>query len=87
MHPARETHLATEPASLDLGHAVALLAAAVVLKPGRQADVAELQEWVKQHLRSSRVPQLIQFWPTLPYNETGKLLRRIVKADLSRAVD
>ncbi|MCP5320678.1 MAG: acyl--CoA ligase [Pseudomonadales bacterium] len=63
------------------------VAAAVVLKPGRQADVAELQEWVKQHLRSSRVPQLIQFWPTLPYNETGKLLRRIVKADLSRAVD
>ncbi len=34
-------------------------------------------------MRSSRVPQLLQFWDELPYNETGKLLRRIVKADLS----
>ena len=63
------------------------VAAAVVLKPERKAEVAELQEWVKQHLRSSRVPQLIQFWPTLPYNETGKLLRRVVKAELAKAVD
>ena len=31
MHPARETHLATEPASLDLGHAVALLAAGLAV--------------------------------------------------------
>ncbi|MCG3168877.1 MAG: 2-succinylbenzoate--CoA ligase [Pseudomonadales bacterium] len=61
------------------------VAAAVVLKPGREADAAELQGWVRQHLRSSRVPQCIEFWPTLPYNETGKLLRRVVKAELSKA--
>lgn len=59
------------------------VAAAVVLKSGRKATVEELQLWVKDSMRSSRVPQLIEFWDELPYNETGKLLRRIIKARLS----
>ena len=57
--------------------------AAVVLKRGAAASVAELQQWVKDRLRSSRVPQRIEFCDELPYNETGKLLRRQVRADLS----
>lgn len=52
--------------------------AAVVLQG--EATVEELQVWVKDHLRSSRVPERIQFWDELPYTETGKLLRRLVKA-------
>lgn len=56
------------------------VAAVVVLKSGKQASEAELQDWVKDRLRSSRVPQRIEFRSELPYNETGKLLRRIVKA-------
>ena len=60
------------------------VAAAVVLKAGRQADAAALQGWVRERLRSSRVPQRIEFWPTLPYNETGKLLRRVVKTELAK---
>jgi len=59
------------------------VAAAVLLKTGQSAGVEELQGWVKDRMRSSRVPQLIQFWDELPYNETGKLLRRAVKAKLS----
>jgi len=59
------------------------VAAAVVLKKGKQASVEELQNWVKTKLRSSRVPQLIHFRDALPYNETGKLLRRVVKAELA----
>ena len=45
------------------------------------AEVSEsaLQDWVREHMRSSRVPEQIQFWDELPYNETGKLLRRVVK--------
>lgn len=58
--------------------------AAVVLKADKKATIEELQTWVKDHMRSSRVPQLIQFWDELPYNETGKLLRRVVKAELSK---
>lgn len=58
---------------------------AVVVKgdaPANEQLVAELQAWVKDHMRSSRVPERIEFWHELPYNETGKLLRRVVKAKL-----
>ena len=58
------------------------VAAAVVLKPEAVADVTELKAWVKTHLRSSRVPETLEFWSELPYNETGKLLRRVVKEKL-----
>lgn len=54
--------------------------AVVVLKPGHTADVHELQYLVKSRLRSSRVPEVIRFEDELPYNETGKLLRRQLKA-------
>ena len=59
------------------------VAAVVVLKSAKSAGAEELQLWVKDRMRSSRVPQVLRFWDELPYNETGKLLRRIVKAKLS----
>jgi len=55
------------------------VAAMVVLKPETDVGQAELQHLVKSALRSSRVPEVIRFEAELPYNETGKLLRRIVK--------
>jgi acyl-CoA synthetase (AMP-forming)/AMP-acid ligase II len=61
------------------------VAAAVVLKSGQRADAAALQQWIKDRMRSSRVPNVLMFWPELPYNETGKLLRRVVKAELAKA--
>ena len=57
--------------------------AAVVLKEGSSVSEAELQDWVKQQLRSSRVPQRIDFRTELPYTEMGKLLRRQVRAELA----
>ncbi|MEM7080833.1 MAG: class I adenylate-forming enzyme family protein [Pseudomonadota bacterium] len=60
------------------------VAAAVVAKADQSIVIEDLQQWVNDHMRSSRVPQLIQVWEELPYNETGKLLRRVVKAELSR---
>ena len=59
------------------------VAAVVVLKPDATVSVEELQGWVREHLRSSRVPQSITFTEALPYNETGKLLRRVIRADLA----
>jgi len=44
--------------------------------------VQALREFVKGQLRSSRTPERIEFCEELPYNETGKLLRRRVRADL-----
>ena len=59
------------------------VAAASVLKAGATASAEALQQWVKDRLRSSRVPQRIEFRDELPYNETGKLLRRQVRAELA----
>ena len=59
--------------------------AAVVLKDGASASVADLQAWVKNRLRSSRVPASIVFKDQLPYNEMGKILRRVVKQELVAA--
>ncbi len=61
------------------------VAAAVVLRDGASVESAELQDWVRKHLRSSRVPGTIEFCDELPYNETGKLLRRVVRERLSGA--
>jgi len=41
-----------------------------------------------QHLRSSRAPAVIDIRSELPYNETGKVLRRVLKPELeARFVD
>lgn len=42
-------------------------------------DDAELCELVRAKLRSSRVPTVIKRMDELPYNETGKLLRRVIR--------
>jgi acyl-coenzyme A synthetase/AMP-(fatty) acid ligase len=62
--------------SVEWGEAVG---AVVVLKPDRDVTAHELQHLVKTRLRSSRVPETIRFVAELPYNETGKLLRRLLK--------
>jgi acyl-CoA synthetase (AMP-forming)/AMP-acid ligase II len=58
------------------------VAAAIVMKPGTAASVDELRGWVVDRLRSSRAPQRIDVCDELPYNETGKLLRRRVGAQM-----
>jgi acyl-CoA synthetase (AMP-forming)/AMP-acid ligase II len=57
--------------------------AAIVLKENAQVSAAELQELVKQRLRSSRVPQAIVFRDALPYNELGKVLRRVIRQEFA----
>lgn len=59
------------------------VAAAVVTREGHSVTEAELQAWVTERLRSSRSPSRVEFRDELPYNETGKLLRRVVRAELA----
>lgn len=59
------------------------VAAAIVLKPGNRITESELQSLVKDRLRSSRVPQKIIFKDALPYNETGKVLRRVIRQEFT----
>jgi fatty-acyl-CoA synthase len=56
--------------------------AAVVLQPAADVTEAELQDWVRGELRSTKTPERIQFRAELPHNETGKLLRRVLKDEL-----
>ena len=59
------------------------VAAAVVLAPGEQVSEDDLQDWVRERLRSTKTPQVIQFREEMPYNEMGKLLRRTIRDELS----
>jgi long-chain acyl-CoA synthetase len=54
--------------------------AAVVLKVDKSPSDDDLKAWVKERLRSSRTPEQFKVMNELPYNETGKLLRRAVRA-------
>lgn len=62
--------------SEEWGETVAL---AVVLNAGHSFPEEDICAHIREHLRSSRVPEVIQFTKELPYNETGKLLRRVIR--------
>ena len=59
------------------------IVASVVLGEDAACDEDELKEWVRARLRSSRTPAAIECRSELPYNETGKLLRRVLRAELA----
>jgi long-chain acyl-CoA synthetase len=79
-HPAVSDAVAVAVPSEEWGEAVG---AVVIVKSGVAVSAADLQQWVRQHLRSSRVPERVLFKEQLPYNELGKVLRREVRAELS----
>ncbi|MCK9895319.1 class I adenylate-forming enzyme family protein [Frankia sp. AgB32] len=58
--------------------------AAAVVTSG-QVTEEELRTHVRTRLRSSRTPDRIQFRAELPFNESGKLLRRVLRAELADA--
>jgi fatty-acyl-CoA synthase len=58
--------------------------AAVVVAKEAQPSTDELAAWVRARLRSTKVPETWVFRAALPYNDTGKLLRRQLKAELAR---
>jgi acyl-CoA synthetase (AMP-forming)/AMP-acid ligase II len=58
------------------------IAAVVVPRPGASLDAAEVQDFARRSLRGSKTPEIVSFVDALPFTETGKLLRRVVQADL-----
>ena len=59
--------------------------AVVVLRPGAAASADDLQTWVRERLRSTKSPQVVEFRDALPYTETGKLLRRVLRDELKES--
>jgi fatty-acyl-CoA synthase len=57
--------------------------AVVVRAHGASVTERDLQDLVRSKLRSTRTPDRIEFRGELPFNETGKLLRRVLRAELS----
>ena len=52
---------------------------AVIVPKGDPPAAAEIRQHVRDRLRSSRVPEHVVFVDELPWNETGKLLRRVLR--------
>jgi acyl-CoA synthetase (AMP-forming)/AMP-acid ligase II len=64
-----------------------VVAAVVVLRPATAAEEAELQEWVRGRLRSTKMPVVVDFRAELPYSATGKLLRRVLRDELAERAE
>lgn len=56
-----------------------VIAAVIVPHEGHTPTAGEMQAWVVQHLRSSRQPAIVEFRTELPYNDLGKVLRRVLR--------
>jgi fatty-acyl-CoA synthase len=72
-HPAVEVAAVVGIPDTEWGERVV---AAVVLRPDGEASEDELRDHVRGILRSARTPERIKSCDELPFNETGKLLRR-----------
>ena len=79
-HPAVESAAVVGIPDVEWGERVV---AAVVLQPGAAVDEAELRDHVRGALRSACTPERIKITVELPFNETGKLLRRVLRDELA----
>lgn len=59
-----------------------VVAAVVVPVDGHTIDADDVRAWVTKYLRSSRAPAIVDVRDELPYTDTGKVLRRILKPEL-----
>jgi len=79
-HPSVEAAAVVGIPDVDWGEKVV---ASVVAAEGTSATEDELRDHVRAHLRSAYTPQHIAFVEELPFTETGKLLRRVLRDELT----
>ena len=54
--------------------------AVVVLKEGKSATAEEIIDYCREHLASYKVPRTVDFVSDLPKTDTGKILKKLIKA-------
>ncbi len=59
--------------------------AVVVLRPGETVTEAEIVEHARGSLAPFKVPKRVHVVEELPRNQSGKLLKRVLRDDLERA--
>ncbi|HEV2361941.1 MAG TPA: class I adenylate-forming enzyme family protein, partial [Acidimicrobiales bacterium] len=62
------------------------IAAAVIVVDDASVTPEDLKQFAKGQLRASKTPDFVVIVDELPYTETGKLLRRVVRTELSGMV-
>ena len=80
-HPAVEAAAVVGIPDDEWGETV--VAAVVAGRRGATVDEDELRDFVRERLRSTKTPERIDFRAELPFNETGKLLRRVLRDELA----
>ena len=83
-HPAVEAAAVVGIPDNEWGEKVV---AAVVPVEGAEVSEQELRDFVRATLRSTRTPERIDIRDELPFNETGKLLRRVLRDELAAQFD
>src|SRR6185295_2627914 len=80
LHPDVEEAAVVGVPDVEWGQRVA---AAVALRPGARAGAEELIEFCRARLASFKKPEIVRFFPALPKNPMGKILRRDIRAALA----
>jgi acyl-CoA synthetase (AMP-forming)/AMP-acid ligase II len=80
LHPAVDEAAVVGLPDVEWGQRVA---AAVALRPGARVDADELVEFCRARLASFKKPEVVRFFPALPKNPMGKILRRDIRAALA----
>jgi len=79
-HPAVATAAVVGIPDTEWGEKVV---AVVVPAEGAPVDEEELKAFVRGRLRSTKTPEHVDIRTELPFNETGKLLRRVLRDELA----
>jgi acyl-CoA synthetase (AMP-forming)/AMP-acid ligase II len=82
-HPGVRDAAAIGVPCREWGEKVVLL----IVPDGDAPAPEELDDLIRERLRSSRVPSHVEVVDELPYNETGKLLRRVLREQFAHLGD
>jgi acyl-CoA synthetase (AMP-forming)/AMP-acid ligase II len=79
-HPAVAEAAVVGLPDLEWGERIEAFVVPVI---GQHPSEVDLREWVRTRLRSTRTPERIHFRDVLPSSDTGKLLRRELRVELT----